>query len=151
MKLLIINGPNLNLLGEREKEIYGYTTYDELVNALIAYGNKKGVVVDVMQSNSEGNIIDMIQQSRFQYDGLIINAGAYTHYSYAIRDALAALTIPVVEVHISNIYKREPFRHQSVIAPVVCGQITGLGLYGYNAAIDYLLYQSTKKGEVDLG
>lgn len=148
MKLLIINGPNLNLLGEREKEFYGKTTYEELHQSLLSYGKKKGIGVNVMQSNYEGEIVDAIQQARKLYDGLIINAGAYTHYSYAIRDALSILSIPVVEVHISNIYQREPFRHQSVIAPVVKGQISGLGVYGYFAAIDYLLHQIQDKAKV---
>jgi 3-dehydroquinate dehydratase-2 len=138
MKILVIQGPNLNLLGRREPEVYGAESLDSLHASLIHYGKERGVVVEAKQSNHEGEIIDYLHQADGLYDGIILNAGAYTHYSYAIRDAIAAISVPVVEVHISNIYKREEFRHQSVIAPVVTGQITGLGTYGYRAALDYL-------------
>lgn len=151
MKVLIIHGPNLNLLGEREPDIYGNENLQELNHSLMSYGRDKGIEVEVMQSNHEGVIVDAIQQARHQFDGIVINAGAYTHYSYAIRDALAALTLPVVEVHISNIYKRESFRHHSVIAPVVCGQITGLGTYSYFLAVDYLIQHHNLKDRGNKG
>lgn len=138
MKLLIIQGPNLNLLGQREPQIYGHKGLEELHASLIKHGQEHGVIIDTYQSNHEGEIIDALHRALGTYDGIIINAGAYTHYSYAIRDAIAAIDIPTVEVHISNIYQREVFRHQSVIAPVVCGQISGLGAFGYRAAIDFL-------------
>ncbi len=146
MKILVIQGPNLNLLGERETQIYGEESLEALHQRLVDYGSDKKILVHAIQSNHEGAIIDAIQQARNEYDGIIVNAGAYTHYSYAIRDALAAVTIPIVEVHISNIYRRQEFRHQSVIAPVVCGQIVGLGVHGYFLAIDYLVnhYESSK-------
>lgn len=138
MKILVIQGPNLNLLGQREPHVYGSENLESLHDTLISYGKQNGIIVNTMQSNHEGEIIDALHRVREIYDGIILNAGAYTHYSYAIRDAIAAIAIPVVEVHISNIYKREEFRHKSVIAPVVCGQITGLGTFGYRAALDYL-------------
>ncbi len=138
MKILVIQGPNLNLLGQREPDVYGNESLESLHASLISYGHEKGVVVEARQSNHEGEIIDFLHLAIGEYDGIILNAGAYTHYSYAIRDAIASISIPVVEVHISNIYKRESFRQQSVIAPVVCGQIAGLGTFGYRAAIDYL-------------
>ena len=140
MKILVINGPNLNFLGIREKGIYGNEDYEFLLNLLKEKAEKEKVEIKVFQSNHEGDIIDRIQKAYFdQMDGIIINPGALTHYSYAIRDALASLEIPKIEVHISNIHKREEFRHTSVIAPVCNGQITGLGLKGYLLAVDYLL------------
>lgn len=145
MKLLIMQGPNLNLLGQREPHIYGGTTLDALHAALVVYGNERDVAIHTMQSNHEGEIIDALQQARGVYDGIVLNAGAFTHYSYAIRDAIAAIDVPVVEVHISNIYAREAFRHHSVIAPVAYGHISGLGTYGYYAAIDYLRHSVTKR------
>ena len=140
MKILVINGPNLNFLGIREKGIYGNQDYNYLLNLLKEKAEKEKVEIKVFQSNHEGEIIDRIQKAYYdQMDGIIINPGAYTHYSYAIRDALASLDIPKVEVHISNIHKREEFRHTSVTAPVCTGQIAGLGLHGYLLAVDYLL------------
>ena len=140
MKLLVINGPNLNFLGIREKGIYGNQDYNYLLNLLKEKAEKEKVEIKVFQSNHEGEIIDRIQKAYYdQVDGIIINPGAYTHYSYAIRDALASLEIPKIEVHISNIHKREEFRHTSVTAPVCTGQIAGLGLKGYILAVDYLL------------
>ena len=140
MKLLVINGPNLNFLGIREKGIYGNQDYNYLLSLLKEKAEKEKVEIKVFQSNHEGEIIDRIQKAYYdQVDGIIINPGAYTHYSYAIRDALASLEIPKVEVHISNIHKREEFRHTSVTAPVCTGQIAGLGLKGYILAVDYLL------------
>jgi 3-dehydroquinate dehydratase-2 len=128
---LVIHGPNLNLLGEREPKIYGRTTLRELDRRLIALGRELGLKVETFQSNSEGAIIDRIQAARGQIDVLIINPAAYTHTSIAIRDGIAALDAPVVEVHLSNVYKREPFRHHSTIADVVVGRIMGFGAETY--------------------
>ncbi len=140
MKLLVINGPNLNFLGIREKSVYGTQDYDALLNMIAKKGEEEHCVIEVFQSNHEGAIIDRLQDSYFDgTQGLIINPGAYTHYSYAIRDALASLTYTKVEVHISDITKREDFRKISVTAPVCDKQIYGLGLEGYLKAIDILL------------
>lgn len=150
MKILVIQGPNLNLLGQREPEVYGSESLESLHTSLITYGHNMGVIVEAKQSNHEGDIIDFLHQAIGRYDGIVLNAGAYTHYSYAIRDAISSISVPVVEVHISNIYKRETFRHQSVIAPVVCGQISGLGTFGYRAALDYLreVLHKTKRNDL---
>jgi len=136
-KILIINGPNLNLLGVREPDMYGKIMYNTLIDELIEYGKQYNLEIICFQSNHEGVLIDKIQQAREACNGIVMNPGAFTHYSYAIRDAIASTGIPVVEVHISNIYKREEFRHQSVLASVCIGQISGLGIYGYRAAILY--------------
>lgn len=139
MKLLVINGPNLNFLGIREPAQYGSETYATLCEKIEAYAAAKGDTVSVFQSNCEGAIIDRLQEAYSDgTEGIIINPGAYTHYSYAIRDALASLTVPKIEVHISNIHKREEFRHTSVTAPVCDGQIVGLGTKGYLLAIEAL-------------
>ncbi len=135
LRILVINGPNLNRLGLREPDIYGRFTLADLETILRKEGEILGVDLDFFQSNSEGAIVDAIQQAKDKYDGLIINPGAYTHYSIAIRDAIAGEGIPTVEVHISNIYRREEFRHHSFIAPVAIGQITGFGIYGYILAL----------------
>lgn len=127
----VISGPNLNLLGTRETDIYGHVTLDAIHRELKALGSLNSYEVRCHQSNHEGEIIDTIHGLRGQADGLVINPGAFTHYSIAIRDAIAAVDIPVVEVHLSNVYKRELFRHQSVIAPVCLGQITGFGPDSY--------------------
>jgi 3-dehydroquinate dehydratase-2 len=134
-RILIIHGPNLNLLGRREPEIYGRTTLDEINRDVSALGAQLGLGVDTFQSNHEGAIVDRIQQAADSCDGLIINAAAYTHTSIAIRDALAVLEIPVIEVHLSNIHRREPFRQSSMTAGVVTGQILGLGATGYLLAL----------------
>lgn len=135
MRILVVHGPNLNLLGVREPEVYGPATLDE-VNARITNTAKElGVEVRVFQSNSEGAIIDAIQDAANWADGIIINPGAYTHYSIAIRDCLVAVRLPTIEVHLSNIYAREEFRRHSVIAPIVVGQISGLGVHGYLLAL----------------
>jgi len=140
MKLLVINGPNLNFLGIREKSVYGTQDYDALLNMIAKKGEAEHCVIEVFQSNHEGAIIDRLQDSYFDgTQGLIINPGAYTHYSYAIRDALASLTYTKVEVHISDITQREDFRKISVTAPACDEQIYGLGLEGYLKAIDILL------------
>lgn len=132
MRLLIINGPNLNLIGQREEEIYGNQSFDDYFNALKA-SNK--VELEYFQSNVEGELINVLQNSR--HDGIILNAGGYTHTSVALRDCIAAIKVPVVEVHISNIAAREEFRHTSLISPVATGCIFGFGLKSYDLAIDY--------------
>ncbi|HHX12833.1 MAG TPA: type II 3-dehydroquinate dehydratase [Clostridiales bacterium] len=139
MKILVINGPNLNFLGIRDKQVYGKEDYPYLVGLLGNKGKELGITIETFQSNGEGEIIDRIQKSYYDgVDGIIINPGAYTHYSYAIRDALASINVPIIEVHISNVHKREEFRHISVTAPVCTGQIVGMGLQGYLLAIDAL-------------
>ena len=139
MKVLVINGPNLNFLGIREKGIYGSESYEGLVERLKQKAEQEGFELELFQDNSEGAIIDRIQQAYYdKVDGIVINPGAYAHYSIAIRDALASIEVPKIEVHISNVYKREEFRHTSVITPVCTGEILGLGLQGYFLAIDAL-------------
>ena len=140
MKILVINGPNINFLGIREKGIYGTENYESLVRGLEEKGRAEGHEVEVFQSNFEGAVIDRIQAAYSDgTEGIIINPGAFTHYSYAVRDALASVELPKIEVHISNIHQREEFRHKSVTAPACVGQICGLGLYGYEAALSYFL------------
>ena len=139
MKFLIINGPNLNLLGQREPGIYGENTYESLCLRLKAFAAEHGSSAECFQSNHEGAIVDAIQAAQGVYDAIVMNPGAYTHYSVAILDALKAVSVPCVEVHISNIHQREEFRHKSVTAAGCVGQICGLGLYGYEAAMSYFL------------
>lgn len=140
MKLLVINGPNINFLGIREKSVYGTQDYDYLLHMIAQKGEKEGCTIEVFQSNHEGAIIDRIQDAYFDgTQGIVINPGAYTHYSYAIHDALASVTIPKVEIHISDITKREEFRKISVTAPACDKQIYGHGLDGYLEAVDFLL------------
>ncbi|MDF2543647.1 MAG: 3-dehydroquinate dehydratase, type [Herbinix sp.] len=146
MKILVINGPNLNFLGIREKGIYGSHNFEYLLTMLEEKANEENITIETYQSNIEGEIIDRIQKAYYdQVDGIIINPGAYTHYSYAIRDALASITVPKIEVHISNVHQREEFRHVSVTAPVCTGQIVGLGLHGYLLAVDAIqrIYMDT--------
>jgi 3-dehydroquinate dehydratase II len=131
LRILVLHGPNLNLLGLREPETYGRTTLTEIDDQLVALGKELLAVVVSQQSNHEGVLVDAIQAARGVYDGMIINAGAYTHTSVAIRDALAGVARPTVEVHLSNIYKREEFRHHSYIAPIAVGQISGFGANSY--------------------
>lgn len=145
MRLLLINGPNLNLLGSREPDIYGKTTYNSLILDLQSYANKSGATLDCFQSNHEGEIIDYLHNADDAFDAVIMNPGAFTHYSYAIRDAIQSINIPVLEVHISNIHNRESFRQQSVTAPACIGQITGLGIQGYFLAIDYFIGFMSKR------
>ena len=135
MKLLVINGPNLNFLGIREKSVYGTQNYDALLEMIAQKGEALGITIEVFQSNHEGALIDRIQDAYFDgTEGIVINPGAYTHYSYAIRDALASISVPKVEIHISDITKREEFRKISVTAPVCDKQIYGHGLEGYLTA-----------------
>lgn len=144
MKLLVINGPNLNFLGIREPGIYGKQDYKYLVNMIEEKCKECGCEVEYFQSNHEGAIIDRIQEAYFdKTEGIVINPGAYTHYSYAIHDALASIAVPKVEIHISDITKREEFRKISVTAPACDKQIYGQGLQGYLMAIDYLLEEKT--------
>ena len=134
--IIVINGPNLNLLGEREQSQYGSVTYDELKNNCLKYSKSLEINIEFTQSNIEGEIVTIIQKAKEKYDGLIINAAGFTHTSVAIRDALAIFKKPSIELHISNIYKREEFRHKSMISDVVTGIICGLGTNGYILAIN---------------
>ncbi len=137
-KVLVIHGPNLNMLGTREPDIYGHQTLEKIDTALKAQADRLGLQIEIFQSNHEGDIIDQIQQAGDAFQGIIINPAAYTHTSIAIRDALSLLNIPVVEVHLSNIYKRESFRRTSLISAVVTAQISGFGSHGYTLALDGL-------------
>ncbi len=134
-KVLVLNGPNLNRLGKREKNIYGTGTLHELNQRLIQLGKELDLQVVCFQSNSEGELIDQLHGAEGQFDYIIFNPGAYTHYSYALRDAIASIDVPVIEVHLSNIHARESFRSTSVTAPVTAGQIVGLGFTGYEIAM----------------
>lgn len=146
MKVLVINGPNLNFLGIRDKTVYGAEDYDYLLNLIGKKGEELGIAVEVFQSNHEGAIIDRIQDAYYdETDGIVINPGAYTHYSYAIRDALADCPLPKVEIHISDISKREDFRKVSVTAPVCDKQIYGHGLAGYLEGIDFIFELKKQK------
>jgi 3-dehydroquinate dehydratase-2 len=136
LKILVIHGPNLNMLGTRETELYGNTTLDEINKNLEKAGESKGLSVETFQSNHEGDIVQKIQQAIGAYSGLIINPAAYTHTSIALRDALLLLDIPIIEVHISNIYQREPFRQKSMIADISTAQLTGFGVQGYTMALE---------------
>jgi 3-dehydroquinate dehydratase-2 len=135
----VIHGPNLNLLGTRETSVYGDTTLAQVNEQLVALGESLGVVVGTWQSNHEGALVDHIQSLRGSTHGIVVNAGAYTHTSVAIRDALLAVDIPFVEVHISNVFARESFRHHSWLSDRALGVVTGLGVYGYEAAVRFLV------------
>ena len=138
-KILVMNGPNLNLLGTREPEIYGSLTLADIHERLRQRANEVDLDIEFMQSNHEGALVDAIQRARRTADYIILNAGAFTHYSIALRDAIAAVNVPVIEVHLSNIHQREEFRHKSVIAPVVLGQIAGFGAESYMAALEIII------------
>ncbi|MEA3504184.1 MAG: type II 3-dehydroquinate dehydratase [Bacteroidota bacterium] len=137
MTIIIINGPNLNLLGKREKSHYGDISFDEYFEGLKS--RNKSVNIEYFQSNVEGEIINKLHETGFDYDGIILNAGGYTHTSVAIGDAVRAIETPVVEVHISNIFSREKYRHESFIAPAAAGTISGFGINAYDLAIDYIV------------
>jgi len=139
MKVLILNGPNLNLLGMREPEVYGTRTLEELMAEVICYGREHGVEVETIQANGEGTLIDVLQKADAYYDGIVFNPAAYTHYSYALRDAIASIAMPVVEVHLSDINTREEFRKVSVTAPVCLAQHAGGGVASYLRGIDTLV------------
>lgn len=139
MKILIINGVNLNMTGKRETGVYGTKTLEEINGDILAFAEKKQVQVEFFQSNYEGAIVEQIHSAMGRYDGILLNPGAFTHYSYAIRDAVAAVDVPVIEVHLSNIHTREEFRHHSVIASVCKGQICGFGEKSYVLGIEALM------------
>ncbi|UOQ85985.1 type II 3-dehydroquinate dehydratase [Gracilibacillus salinarum] len=138
-KILLLNGPNLNRLGKREPDVYGHETLKDVEEQVRQLVETKHYHLDAKQSNHEGDLIDWIQAAEGEYSGIIFNPGAYTHTSIAIRDAIGSVTVPVIEVHISNVHKRESFRHVSMLAPVCAGQIVGLGTKGYQLAAIYLL------------
>ncbi|MBR1942354.1 type II 3-dehydroquinate dehydratase [bacterium] len=145
MKILLLNGPNLNLLGSREPEKYGKLTLTDIEDNLAEIAQKRNVELICRQTNHEGKLVDEIQEANGTFDGIILNAGGYTHTSVAVRDAIAAVSIPVVEVHLTNIHAREEFRHNSLLAPVCIGQICGFGAYSYELGLFALL---NKLGEV---
>jgi len=150
MKFLVLNGPNLNLLGTREPEVYGAQTLDQIMTALKEEGADLGCSLEAYQSNHEGDLIDRIHQaSSEEIAGIIINPGGYTHTSIALRDAMSGVAIPAVEIHLSNIYAREDFRHHSYIAPVAVGQISGFGAAGYGLALRALLEYLHSRGKSD--
>jgi 3-dehydroquinate dehydratase-2 len=147
MKFLILHGPNLNFLGRREPEIYGTLTLEEINSSLRKLAGELDVEVEFYQSNHEGFLVDRLQESDGRVDGIVFNPGAYTHYSVALRDAVASLSVPVIETHLSNIYAREGFRRHSVIAPVAAGQISGLGLDSYTLALRAAVNMAVKRRE----
>ncbi len=138
-KLALINGPNLNMLGQREPDIYGKDSLDEVVKGLTEYCQKHSVMLESFQSNHEGDLVDCIQGAIGKVDGIVINAGAYSHTSIALRDALLSTNIPFIEVHISNVYAREEFRHHSLFADKAVAVISGLGIKGYYSALEYFI------------
>ena len=135
MKVMVIQGPNLNMLGIREQQIYGMMKLEEIHTQMKAFADANGMEIEFFQSNFEGELVDKIQECMGEADGIIINAGAYTHTSIAIRDAIAAVQLPTIEVHLSNVYRREEFRHKSMLAPVCAGVITGFGPFSYHLAM----------------
>lgn len=146
ISILVINGPNLNMLGKRQPDLYGDMTLDEINRNMISYAKDRDIAIEFFQSNIEGEIINQIQKSVGHFNGIIINAGAYSHTSIAIRDAIAGIDVPVVEVHISNIFGREDFRHHSYMTPVCAGSIVGLGHLGYILALDYFYLMNKNLG-----
>lgn len=144
MNILILNGPNINMIGIREPEIYGNNTYQDLENYCNSFEEKYNVTIDIKQTNYEGIIIDLLQWSNEHYDGVLLNAGAYTHYSYAIRDAIKAISTPVIEIHLSDIKNREAFRKTSVIEEVVFASVMGKGFSSYEEGLKLLLEEGNK-------
>jgi len=142
LSILVINGPNLNMLGKREPNWYGHLSLEEINNKIREFAKSKNIELSFFQSNIEGELINQIQKSIEHYNGIIINAGAYSHTSIAIRDAIASINIPVIEVHISNIFSRESFRHHSCLAPVCVGSIVGFGYLSYILALQYFILSS---------
>ena len=140
MRLLYLNGPNLNLLGQREPSVYGHTTLADIEAQVRARADQAGITVEFRQNNSEGQLVDWLQQATGHFDVVILNAAAYTHTSVALRDAIAATAIPCIEIHLSNVHAREEFRHRSLIAPVCRGQITGFGVGSYLLALEAALF-----------
>jgi 3-dehydroquinate dehydratase-2 len=145
-RILVLNGPNLNLLGTREKSVYGSDTLENIIDELRVYAQQHDVELRDFQSNSEGALVDTVHEARTWADGIIFNAGAYTHYSIALRDAIAGVGLPVIEVHISNVHAREEFRHKSVLAPVCLGVIAGFGRNSYFLGVDALLRYLAQNG-----
>lgn len=137
--ILVLNGPNLNLLGSRQPEVYGHTTLADIEASCHGHANAAGITVKCAQSNHEGALVDEIHAAKGSFDGIILNAGAYTHTSIALADAIASVELPVIELHLSNIHAREEFRHKSYIAPVAIGQICGFGANGYLLALDAMI------------
>ena len=144
-KYLLMNGPNLDMLGIREPDVYGTTTLASIEQRLVAYAAQRGVSLDCFQSNYEGALVEKIHEAHTAYQGVVYNPGAHTHYSYAIRDAVGSISTPVVEVHISDVSAREPFRAVSVVAPACVAQVKGLGVEGYERALDLLLEGHTAR------
>lgn len=151
LQVLVLHGPNLNLLGSRERSIYGNTALDAIDAALSKLGDELGVALDIRQSNHEGELVGWIQEARTGFDGIIINPAAYTHTSLAIRDALSAVELPVIEVHLSNIYRREEFRRCSYVSGIVLGQISGLGPTGYLLALRGLIEHLSSRSRSSSG
>jgi 3-dehydroquinate dehydratase-2 len=139
-KVLLLNGPNLNLLGTRETEVYGTTTLDDIVEGLRAHGSTVGIEIEDFQSNIEGELIDRLHVARTTVNGVVFNPGAFTHYSYALRDAISATELPVIETHLSNVHAREEFRHRTVLAAVCLGVVAGFGPNSYRVAFDALVH-----------
>ena len=139
ISVLVVNGPNLNMLGKREPDQYGHMTLADICQRIRGHADHNNIQVDFFQSNSEGDLVTCIQEAPERFSGIILNAGAYSHTSIALRDAVSSISIPVIEVHISNIYRREEFRHHTHLAPVCAGSIVGFGFLGYILALDYFI------------